>query len=80
MSNEFISDLELEQHIKTLGDRELMEFMARQVYDVSGVVTKHGKRISALEGRGKKETGLTGGIGAVIGGAAVAVINYFTGR
>lgn len=79
-SNEFISDMQLEERLQAMNDRQLLEFTARQVYDVTGVVGKHDKRIKVLEGRGKKETGITGGLGAVVGAAVVAVVNYFTGR
>lgn len=77
--NEYLADLEVEEKIQKMSDRELLEFNARQTYDLCGAVAKHEKRISSLEGRNRKQSGIIGSIGGVIGAAVVAVITYFTG-
>lgn len=74
----FLNDMEFEQHIKNLSDRELLEFTARQTYDVSIVAGSNKKRIGKLEGQSNKRSGVIGGGGAMIGAAIVAVINHFT--
>ena len=79
-NKEFLGDFEIERHIKMMNDRDLLEFTARQVYDVCGIVNKHGLRLHSLEVRGNKITGIAGGIGTMIGAAVVAVINWFVDR
>ena len=80
MNNEFIDDLEVEQRIKEMNDRQLMEFTARQCYDIISVASKHGKRITVLERRGNKIMGIVGGIGTFVGAVIITVFNYFAGR
>ncbi len=76
----FQSDLQVEQQIKEMPDRELMEFTARQVYSVCSTVRSHGQRIERLEGRANKMTGLAGGIGTAIGAALVALFSHLNNR
>jgi len=85
--NEFISELDLEQRIKGMDDRQLLEFTARQTYENCQVITtntksieKHDKRITALESRKNKTTGLWAGAGTFVGAAIVSVINFFANR
>ncbi|GAG90101.1 unnamed protein product, partial [marine sediment metagenome] len=73
----FLNDMEFEQHIKKLSDRQLLEFTSRQTYDISILARHNEKRISALEGQSNRRTGIIGGGGAIIGAAVVAVIDYF---
>ena len=80
MNREFINDLQVEQRIKEMNDRELMEFTARQVYDVCSIAGNNTKRIVSLERRGNKIMGIIGGVGTFVGAIIVAVINYFAGR
>ncbi len=75
-----ISDIEYEQHIKYMDDRQLLEFTARQVYDLCVKVSEDRKRIDALEKHDQKAFGTAGGIGAVIGAAIATVIDYFIRR
>ena len=79
-SKTFLNDLELEKHIKDMDSRQLMEFTARQVYDVCSLVTKHERRINYLEKQSNKVTGVIGGIGTFIGAVTVGVINYFINK
>ena len=76
----FLNDLELEQAIKQMDDRQLLEFTARQTYDVSNLSANHEKRIYRLESRTKKEIGASGGIGAVLGIAIASAIDFFLRR
>jgi hypothetical protein len=76
----FLNDLAFEQQIKDMSDRQLLEFTARQTYDVSILATTNAKKISTLEHRDKKFAGAMGGIGGAIGAGIITAINYFTGR
>jgi len=76
----FLNDFELERHIKLMGDRDLLEFTARQAYDTCKLVAKHEKRIVALETRSNRITGIAGGIGTMIGAAILAMLNWFVNR
>ena len=58
--------------MKGLSDRELIEFIARQTYEICGVVTSQGDRISSLEGRDRRSYGIAGFLGAL-----VAAVGYF---
>jgi len=77
---ELVNELEFEQHIKNLNDRELIEFVARQQYDTSKLCPVHDRRLRDLEKRGRKETGITGGAGAVFGAFVMGAIDYFLRR
>ena len=74
-----VNAAEFENEIQDMSDRQLSEFTAREVYKISATSTKHGQRITALEGRDRKHFGLAGGIGTAIGAGVIAVVNYFKG-
>lgn len=82
MPNELLSDMEFEQRLNEFGDNELelLKFLARQQYHTSKLCPIHSKEIKALQNRDNKMMGIVGGIGAFVGWAISAVINYFTGR
>ena len=81
MANELLDDLEFEKRITDpkLSDRGLMEFTARQVYECNKEISGHGKRIKSLESRDRKQFGVSGGIGGIIGSAIAALIYFFRG-
>jgi len=76
----FLNDLELEQQIKDMNDRQLLEFTARQTYDVCILATSNEKRIAKLENKNLKLNGIIGGSGALIGAAVAASINFMLKR
>jgi len=76
--NEINSDLEFEAHIKKLNDRGLIEFVARQQYDMAKICPIHDKRLKAVEGKSKKALASSGGIGVIIGGIIIAIVEYFS--
>lgn len=78
MPNGMLNDLEFEQRIQQMNDRELLEFTARQMYDVCLTVNNHDSRIGTLENRDKKSFGLASGIGTFIGAVIVAIIDFLT--
>ena len=78
MSNDnMLGDLEFEQRIGELSDRELSEFTARQIFECRKDIHSNTKRIRTLEGKSRKIFAITGATGTMIGGAIVALINYF---
>lgn len=68
-----LDDLEFEAQIAEMGDRALLEFVARQGHDMA-------RRVRKLEGRSKRTMGLLGGAGAIIGAAVVGAIDYVMRR
>ncbi len=74
------NELDFETHIKEMDDRALMEFTAREVYETCQLTQNHEQRIGVLENIGRKTFGVSNGISTIIGGAVIAVINYFTGK
>lgn len=75
-----VNELEFEQHIANLNDRELIEFVARQQYDMSAICPAHLDRIKKLEKRTNKAIGASGGAGALIGGMVMGFVDYFLRR
>lgn len=75
-SNEVINDLDFEEKILSMGTRELLEFTARQVYDVACDQPKIKKRLAVLESRDKKFFGIVGSLSGIIGAAIAALINH----
>jgi len=75
-----LNDLEFESKIKTMADRELLEFTARQVFSVSQLCPTHHKRIKSLENRDKKNFAITGGVGAIIGTVLASALDYLLRR
>lgn len=73
MVEDILGDLEFEQLIGGMSDRELAEFNARQIHDL-------GRRMRTVEGRGRKAMGAFGGIGALVGAAVVGAIDYVLRR
>ena len=71
------NELDFEQHISGMKDRDLLEFVARQNYETCLRCEKHNKRITSLETQSKKISGIAGGIAGIIAAIIVAIINYF---
>ena len=82
MSNkkEFLNRLEIEESFRGMSDRQLIEFTARQVYEVCRVASNHTDRIQALEKQNTKFFGIIGGVGTIIGAVVVSIINYLLRR
>ena len=73
-------NLDFEEHIHTMDDRSLLEFVARQQYETSKLCPIHAREIKALQSRTKKELGATGGIGAILGVAMATALDYLLRR
>ena len=75
----FLNDMEFEERLAGMGDRELQEFIARQTYDVCALAGSNERRINFLEKRSTRFISALGSLCAVVGGGIVALINYFVG-
>ena len=75
--NSVIHELDFEKRITVMGDRDLLEFVARQNYETCIRCEKHNSRITSLENQSKKISGITGGITGLAAAVIVAIINYF---
>ena len=78
--SEMLEEMNLEEQLKKFSDRELSEFTARQVYELSNICNLHERQIKILVGRDNKTFGLVGGASGILGSAIIAVLNYFTNR
>ncbi len=67
-----LEEMDFEGKMKTMTDRALIEFIARQSYETCQAVDAHNKRIEAIEGRDRRAYGLAGLAGGVVSG-----IGYF---
>ena len=75
--------LEFEENIRKMDDRELLEFTARQVYSVRELCPLHEKRLKVLEDidkHDKRRLSLSGSVGGLIAGGVVALLDYFSKR
>lgn len=79
-NDNILDDLEFERQMAELSDRGLGEFTARQVFEARKDIHSNTRRIRSLESKNKKIFAISGGAGTMIGGAIVAVINYFTNK
>ncbi len=77
---QFLNSLELEERITNMSDRELMEFTARQTYDVCLQAGSNELRIASLEKRSNTFIGLIGAAGAFVGAIIITIVNYFASR
>ena len=80
MSDGILSDLDFEKHIGEMQDRQLLEFVARQMFETGQRCVNHNERISTLENGSKKLSGIVGGISGTITAVIIGLIGYFTNR
>jgi hypothetical protein len=76
--NSMNSKLEFEGRINSMSDRDLLEFNARQLFDMCDQTAKHEKRITRIESQDRKIASIAGAIGGTITGCIAALINFFT--
>ncbi len=72
MSNgeEFLDDAALEETLRDMEDRKVIEFAVRQIYKQSRNCASCQKRVSKLEAQNRKNLGL----GVTVGGAVAAAM------
>uniref|UniRef100_A0A6M3L1H8 Uncharacterized protein n=1 Tax=viral metagenome TaxID=1070528 RepID=A0A6M3L1H8_9ZZZZ len=74
-----INELDYREKIKAMKPRALQEFTALRVYETCIIVERNDRRITVLEKRDRKWTGIGGGIGAIIASAIWAILNFVKG-
>lgn len=74
-----LNDLELEEKMRDMSDRQLLEFNTRQSYATTILARGNERRIRGLEGRSRKAFVFSGGAGTFVGGVIVGIISYFRG-
>ena len=72
-----LNEMDFEQQIRNMKDRELLEFVARQTYGVYILAGENRNRIKGLESQRHKAFGLTGGAGAFFGAAVAVLADWF---
>ena len=77
--NEYLDDMELENRITSMPDRELSEFTAREVCKANRRIDTNCKRLDSLESRSNKFTAGIASLGVFIGGIIVGVVEYLRG-
>ncbi len=80
MADGINNELEFEKLIKDMADRQLLEFVARQSYDICQQVASDNKRIKDLENGDKKQASIIGGISGTLTAIIIGVINYFMNK
>jgi len=61
-----------------MDDRPLLEFIARQTFEITGKCKRYDYDIEALKNGSKKTSGVTGAISGTVTGIIVGLISYFT--
>jgi len=74
--DEILDDLEFEEKIRALPDRELIEFNARQLFLLRKDYQSVQNRLKRLENRDRKFYGIIGATGTFVGAIIVSGIEY----
>jgi hypothetical protein len=69
-----LDDLEFDRQIAVKPNRDLMEFIARQTYDISKTCGSLDKRLCALENQPGPSAKFIAGIGAAVGGTISGIV------
>ncbi len=76
--NEMIGELDFEKRIKEMADRQLLEFMARQTFEITDKCKTYDTEIDLLKTGDRKTSGIVGGISGTVTSILIGIINYFT--
>ena len=77
MANNILNDLNFEEKIKKLDDRPLLEFIARQTYEITGKCRSYDKDITLLKNGDRKVSSILGGISGTITAIIIGIIGWF---
>ena len=80
MPSDILNDLDFERRIGEMQDRQLLEFVARQTFEITGKCRGYDKSIASLESGDRKASSIMGGISGTITAVVIGVIGYFTNR
>ena len=78
MPNGINYELDFEKRIGEMADRQLLEFVARQTFEITGKCKMYDKKITSLESGDRKTSSIIGGISGTITAVIIGIINYFT--
>ena len=77
MASNMLNDLNFEEKIKSLDDRPLLEFIARQTYGITGKCKGYDKDIALLKNGDRKISSILGGISGTITAIVIGLIGWF---
>jgi len=80
MPNGIINELDFEKRIGEMKDRDLLEFVARQTFEITGKCKVYDTQIALLESGDRKASGIMGAISGTITATVIGIISYFTNR
>ena len=80
MPNGIINELDFEKRISEMQDRQLLEFVARQTFEITGKCHTYDTKIAVLESGDRRASGIVGGIAGTITAVTIGIINYFVNR
>ena len=80
MPNGINYELDFEKRIGEMKDRQLLEFVARQTFEITGKCKGYDTKIATLESGDRKMSSIMGGIMGTFTGIVIGIINWFVGR
>ena len=72
-----VNELDYEKHISEMADRPLLEFIARQTYEITDKCKRYDKDIALLKSGDRKISSILGGISGTITAIVVGLIGWF---
>jgi len=78
MGNGLNSELDFEKRISEMPDNELLRFIARQTYEITGKCKTFDSEINLLKTGDRKVSGIMGGMAGMVTSVIIGIINYFT--
>lgn len=76
-SKSMLNGMEFQQRMKSMKDRELLEFTANQVYETCLRCESHESRLKMLEARDHKTFGIVSALAAGLGYGIAVAVNMF---
>lgn len=80
MPNGINYELDYEKRISEMADRPLLEFIARQTFEITSKCKGYDKDIAFLKSRDRRVSGITGSIAGTIMGGIMGLISYFANK
>jgi len=80
MTNGINYELDFEKRIKEMADRQLLEFVARQAFEITDKCKTYDVKIASLETGDRKVSSIAGGISGTFTAVVIGIINYFVNR
>lgn len=80
MSNGINYELDFEKRIGEMQDRQLLEFVARQTFEITGKCKTYDSQIANLETGDRKASSVAGGISGTATAILISALNFFFNR